>query len=68
MDTQGEVFAKMTHHLREAQDCAATLSHLAGLQSNNPHDQAIARGWLAVSEYLKIFIKKVIQIGQGKMQ
>jgi hypothetical protein len=64
--TQGEIFAKLTHHLREAQDCSAQLSHIAGLQSSHPKDQAIAHGWLIVSEQLKRFINTTIMIGMRK--
>lgn len=66
--TQGEVFAKLTNHLREAQSCAAQLSHLAGLQSNHPHDQALARGWLMISEQMKAYIRRITNIAAKGFQ
>jgi hypothetical protein len=66
--TQGETFAKFIHHLREAQNESATLSHLARAMGSTPRDTAIANGWLAVSEQLKRMVKVTTAIAQGKLQ
>lgn len=66
--TQGESFAKLIEFLRKAQEECSTLSHLAGLQSGKPRDQAIAKGWLIVSEQLKLMQRTVTKIGMGKLQ
>jgi hypothetical protein len=66
--TQGEAFAKLSHHLDEAQSIAAQLSHLYGLQGTGIQDQALARGWLLISEQIKFFKRRVITIAQGHLQ
>jgi len=66
--TQGESFAKLIEYIRKAQEECATLSHLAGLQSHKPREQAIAKGWLIVSEQLKLMQRTVTKIGMGKLQ
>lgn len=66
--TQGEEFAKLIHHLGEAQACAARMSHLRGLQGTGPKDQASARGWLIISEQLKRFANEVTTLAQSKLQ
>lgn len=66
--TQGESFAKLIEHIRQAQAECATLSHLAGLQSNHPRDQALAKGWLIVSEQLKLMQRTVTKVGTMRMQ
>lgn len=61
--TEGETFAKLLEHLREAQDAAAVLGHLA--QAN---DHALrGRGWLAVSEMLKLTIHNVTKLAMKKI-
>lgn len=66
--TSNEEFAKLSHHLDEAQACAARLSHLYGLQGTGLRAQALANGWLTVSEFIKHFKKRVIRIAQGHLQ
>lgn len=62
--TQGESYAKLIHHLREAQDASAMLAHLA----NANDDRLIAKGWLAVQEMLKKTVINVTKLAMGKMQ
>ena len=66
--TQGDEFAKLIHHLGEAQNCAAKLSHLRGLQGTGQRDQASAQGWLVISEQLKLFALKVTKLAMSKLQ
>lgn len=65
--TAGESYAKLAHHLREAQDQAAILAHLANTE-DGVKDKALAMGWLAVSEQLKRFVHVVTQMAMGRMQ
>jgi len=58
----GEVFSKMTHHLREAQGCAAMLAHLE--RDNHP---ALAKGWLNIEDLLKRVVTNILQMKTGRM-
>ena len=49
--TRGEAFAKLIHHLNEAADQAAVLSHLHNTEISKL-DELSAKGWLAVHEML----------------
>lgn len=63
--TTGETFAKLLHHLREAQDCAATLAHLHNTEEHSIKDIALARGWLSVSEFFKMVQHRVTELAKG---
>lgn len=65
--TSGEEFAKFIHHLREAQSSSATLAHLERANASTPRGQAIANGWLAVSEQIARMVKITTDIAQGKL-
>ena len=65
--TQGEEFAKFLHHLREAQDGAYRLNHLARAMGGKK-DIAIADGWFSVGELIKRMCHQVTLIAQGKLQ
>lgn len=64
--TRGEAYAKLAHHLREAQDQAAILAHLANTE-DGVKDKALAMGWLAVQEQLKRFVHVVTQMAAGRL-
>lgn len=49
--TKGEAFAKLLHHLREAQTQAALLSHLHAAQDTRGDDLR-AQGWLGIQELI----------------
>ncbi len=66
--TQGEQFAKLIDHLRSAQDDSAMLAHLTRSMSTSKKDNALADGWIAVSELLKRMIHQVTTLAQGKLQ
>lgn len=59
---EGEVFAKLIHHIEEAQEAAAMLAHLQ-------HDLSpkLARNWLAVSENFKNIKRAVTSIATKRM-
>lgn len=58
--TKGEAFAKLVHHLREAQEQAAVIGHLHA--EANQMDRLLAKGWLGVSEMLKMLVHNVTQM------
>lgn len=66
--TTGEAFAKLLHHMGEAQNQAAMLAHLHRAQANTGKDRALADGWIAVSEMLKRQIYQVTEIAKGHLQ
>lgn len=67
--TQGEVFVKLLHHLRESQSLMATSAHLIQMQdSSNPLDALRAKGWLAMAEMMGMVVEKVTELAQGKLQ
>lgn len=49
--TKGEAFAKLLHHLREAQSQAALLGHLHKAE-DTAGDDLRAQGWLGISELI----------------
>ena len=66
--TQGEAFSKLLHHIDEAMDQMATLSHLARAQANTGKDRAIADGWIACVELFKRIRYQIVALAQGKLQ
>lgn len=62
--TQGECFAKLTHHLREAQEQALMLGHLA--KANDDHLNS--KGWLGVGEMLGNVVIQVTKFATGRLQ
>lgn len=65
--TRGETFAKLIHHLREAQDMAALMGHLHNTEGNDM-DKLLAKGWLGVSELIKGMTVKVTSLAMKRMQ
>jgi len=66
LPTRNEAFMKLIHHLGEAQSSAAIMAHLHNTE-DSAKDAILARGWLAVSEALKMMQHKVTEIAQGRM-
>lgn len=64
--SRGEVFGKLTDHLREAQSCAAMMAHLHQTEGNDK-DKKLAVGWLMIVELFKAVIHKVTLLGQGRL-
>lgn len=62
--TSGETFAKLIHHIREAQEQSAALAHLA----NANDDRTLALGWLAVEEQLKKMQHILTNLAMRKLQ
>lgn len=65
--TRGDTYAKLIHHLREAQDSAAMLAHLHNTESN-PKDVIIAKGWFNVEELIKKMIHNLAVLAKWQMQ
>jgi hypothetical protein len=49
--TKSEAFSKLIHHLNEAADQAAIISHLHNTE-DSAMDKLLAKGWLGVHEML----------------
>lgn len=65
--TRGDTFAKLLHHMRESQDCAAMMAHLHNTEANDM-DKVLAHGWLGIEELLKRLAHQVTQLAMRKMQ
>ena len=65
--TRGETYAKMMHHLREAQECAAIMSHLHNTEGSHK-DKIMARGWLHVEDLIKKMAHNITKLAQGALQ
>lgn len=65
--TRGEAFAKLIHHLNEAADQAAVLSHLHNTETNQL-EALTAKGWLAIHEMLLLTRNKITQMAANKFQ
>ena len=65
--TRGGTYAKLTDHLREAQDCAAMMAHLHNTEGNDV-DKVLARGWLGVEELLKRLVHQITALAANKFQ
>lgn len=63
LPTEGDVYQKLIENLRIAQEDAAMLSHLRGLNNG----VAAARGWVVISEQLKAMQRVVIAIAASKL-
>lgn len=56
--TKGETYGKLMEHLRQAQEAAAVLAHLARANSENNR----ADGWLVISEMFKRMQHRVTEL------
>lgn len=67
--TQGEVYSKLLHHLREAQSLMATMAHLIQMQdSSNQMEGLLAKGWLGMSEMMGVVIDRVTKLATKRLQ
>ncbi len=65
--TRGEAFAKLIHHLNEAADQAAVLSHLHNTEVSEM-DALSAKGWLGVHELLLRMRHQITELAKNKFQ
>lgn len=64
--THGETYMKLMDHLRQAQECSATLSHLANTEDGTKA-KALSKSWMVVSELFKHVQLKVTELAQGRL-
>ena len=65
--TRGETFSKLLEHIRLAEEQAAMMAHLTRAESGGIKDNAIANGWLSVSELFRRMAIKVTELAQGRL-
>lgn len=65
--TRGEAFAKLLHHLNEAADQAAVISHLHNTEGSQM-EMLMAKGWLGVHEMLLLIRNKITEMAKNKFQ
>lgn len=65
--SRGETFTKLLHHLREAQDMAAVMSHLSNTEDGSG-DRLHAQGWLAIEELIKRMVKQITELAMKGIQ
>ena len=65
--TRGEAFAKLIHHLNEAADQAAVLSHLHNTETSQM-DALSAKGWFGVHELLLRMRHQITELAKNKFQ
>ena len=65
--TRGEAYSKLMHHLREAADQAAVLSHLHNTEDSEM-DRTMAKGWLGIHELLMRSIAQITKMAMDKFQ
>ena len=65
--TRGEAFTKLIHHLNEAADQAAVLSHLHNTEVSKM-DALTAKGWLGVHELLLRMRHQITELAKNKFQ
>jgi hypothetical protein len=64
--SRSETFAKLLHHIREAQNLAAVMGHLHNTEGNDA-DRLHAKGWLGMSEMFNLIAHQVTMLAQGKL-
>ncbi len=65
--THGETYVKLIEHLRLAQEDAAMLAHLRNAEGDDK-GRLIAKGWLTISEAIKLMGINVTRLAQGRLQ
>ncbi len=65
--TRAEAYTKLMHHLSEACDKAAVLSHLHNTEDSQM-DKLIAKGWLGIHELLLRMITQITKLAANKFQ
>lgn len=65
--THGETYSKLIEHLRMAQEATAMLAHLRNAEGD-AKGRLLAKGWLVVSEALRLMQFKVTELAKGRLQ
>jgi hypothetical protein len=66
LPSKAEVYERLSHHLRLAQEDAAMLQHLYAAEGDGP-GMVLARGWHNVQEMLKRMIHTCMMLKMGKL-
>jgi len=66
--TQGETYTRLMHHLEEMQNQCCVMAHLTRSMSSSKQDNALADGWIAMSELFKRVQYQVTTLAQGRLQ
>lgn len=61
--TRGECFSKLLHHLDEAANMCAVISHLHNTEDSNK-DKLHAKGWLGIVELIKRMRHQIVQLAR----
>jgi hypothetical protein len=65
--TRGEAFSKLLHHLNEAADQAAVISHLHNTEASEM-EALMAKGWIGVHQMLLLVRDKILTMAKDKFQ
>lgn len=65
--TRSEAYSKLMHHLHEAADQAAVLSHLHNTEDSRM-DKLVATGWLGIHQLLLRMISQITKLAMTKFQ
>ena len=65
--TRGDAFSKLIHHLSEAADQAAVLSHLHNTETSEM-DALVAKGWLGIHQLLIRTRTQITKLAMNKFQ
>ena len=65
--TKADTYAKLQHHLSEAEDCCYVISHLLRTEDSTK-DELMATGWRGVGQLLHRVSDQILKLGMGKLQ
>lgn len=62
--TRADTYDKLRYHVVQAQESAAMMAHLHGMEDNRK-DQVRAKQWIEVSEHFKRMLKTLNALARG---
>ena len=65
--TKADAFAKLQHHLSEAQDQCYVIAHLLRTEDSTK-DELLATGWRGIGQLLHRVADQILKLGMGKLQ
>ena len=65
--TRDGAYLKLMHHLSEAADQSAVLSHLYNTEDSEL-DKLMAKGWLGIHQLLMLTISRIREMAANKFQ
>ena len=65
--TRAEAYSKLMHHLSEAADQAAVLSHLHRTEDSKM-DELVAKGWLGIHQLIMRMLTQITKLAANKFQ